>query len=76
MQRERLDNSAASRPDRNPFLTTAEAGHLLHLTVRTLERLRRNGAGPAYRRHGRYIFYHIDDLMDWSRSTRKGKRGA
>jgi hypothetical protein len=28
--------------------------------------MRQNGEGPAYRKHGRYIRYHIADLEAWS----------
>lgn len=49
-----------------PFLNTPQAAHYLGLTTRHLERMRSQRRGPVYRRHGRYIFYHIDDLDTWS----------
>ena len=52
-----------------PFLNTRQASHWLGLSVRYLERLRARGEGPSFRRHGRFVFYHIDDLEAWSRST-------
>lgn len=61
------DVAGAERP--SPFLNTRQAGHYLKLTPRHLERLRAQGCGPAYRRHGRYIVYHIDDLDAWSRAN-------
>lgn len=53
----------------NPFLNTRQAGHYLHLTPRYLERLRGSGGGPVFRRHGRFVFYHIEDLDAWSRAS-------
>ncbi|MBU6298654.1 MAG: helix-turn-helix domain-containing protein [Alphaproteobacteria bacterium] len=52
----------------SPFLSTKEAAHYLHLNPYTLGRMRKHGTGPRYRRHGRNIFYHIDDLDAWSAS--------
>jgi hypothetical protein len=51
-----------------PFLNTAQAAAYLGLSVRLLERLRRKGKGPDYRRHSRFIRYHVDDLAAWSKS--------
>ena len=62
-----VTGAASSGPQR-PFLTTAQAGHYLGLTPRHLERLRAKGGGPAFRRHCRYVVYHIDDLDAWSRA--------
>jgi len=56
----------------SPFLNTAQAAHYVGLAERTLETMRRQGQGPAFRRHGRFIRYHIDDLDAWSR--RNGSR--
>lgn len=30
--------------------------------------MRRRGVGPRYRKHGRYVRYHIADLDAWSDS--------
>ncbi|MEE9454642.1 MAG: helix-turn-helix domain-containing protein [Paracoccaceae bacterium] len=49
-----------------PFLTTKEAARFLVLKTNTLEKMRVYGGGPIYRKHGRYVRYHIDDLNDWS----------
>jgi hypothetical protein len=51
----------------SPFLNTEQAAAYLKLSPRQLKRLRRAGNGPGFRRHSRYIQYHIDDLDDWSR---------
>ncbi|WP_326521586.1 hypothetical protein [Sphingomonas abietis] len=41
--------------------------------------MRGKGHGPRFRRHGRFIRYHIDDLDNWSRDsggTRAPKGGS
>lgn len=53
----------------NPFLTPVQAGDYIKLSWRTLERMRQRGEGPPFRKHGRYVRYHIDDLNNWSQST-------
>lgn len=52
-----------------PFLNTPQAAHYLGFSARHLERLRAKGGGPVFRRHGRYVVYHIDDLDAWSRAS-------
>ncbi len=53
------------------FLTTKEAARLLKLKPNTLEKMRVYGGGPIYRKHGRHVVYHIDDLMAWSNLRKK-----
>lgn len=53
----------------NPFLTPVQAADFVKLSWRTLEKMRQTGDGPTFRRHGRYIRYHIDDLEAWSASN-------
>ena len=62
---------AAEAKHRSPFLTTAQAAHYVGLSRRTLEKMRCNGLGPEFRKHGRYVRYHIDDLDKWSGEHRK-----
>jgi hypothetical protein len=50
----------------SPFLNTAQAAHYVSLSKYTLERKRVTGGGPPFRKHGRHVFYHIDDLEAWS----------
>ncbi|MDD4600957.1 MAG: DNA-binding protein, partial [Negativicutes bacterium] len=50
----------------SPFLTTKQAAYYLCLSSRTLEKMRETARGPRFRRHGRYIRYHIDDIPTWS----------
>ena len=64
------DNPQAARSQLSrPFLNTRQTSHWTGLSVRYLERMRSRGEGPPYRRHGRFVFYHIEDLEAWSRST-------
>ena len=57
---------AALAKKSSPFLTTMQAADFIGLSERTLERMRTKGRGPDYRKHGRYVRYHIDDLEAWS----------
>lgn len=52
-----------------PYLNTSQAAHFLGIGWRKLQRLRVAGEGPRFRRHGRLIYYHVDDLEIWSRGT-------
>jgi excisionase family DNA binding protein len=64
------DAQRATRLGReNPFLNTAQAAYYLGLSSRLLERMRSKGEGPRFRRHGRFVRYHFDDLNAWSEST-------
>jgi excisionase family DNA binding protein len=68
---------AADAKKGSPFLTTAQAAHYLGLSRPTLEKMRRRGVGPCYRKHGRYVRYHIADLDAWSDSrSRNATREA
>lgn len=58
-----------------PFLNTRQAAHYLGLSARHLERLRSRGAGPVYRRHSRFVVYHIDDLDAWSIAHSSAENG-
>jgi len=52
-----------------PFLNTEQAAFYLGLSARKLQQMRHAGEGPGFRRHSRYIRYHIDDLDSWSRGS-------
>ena len=54
----------------NPFLNVKEAGDFLRLKKRTLDNMRWMGTGPNFRKHGGRIFYHIDELKEWSLASR------
>ena len=64
-----MEDDVSSARRSRPFLNTRQAGHYLGLTPRHLERLRAQGRGPTFRRHCRYVVYHIDDLDAWSRAN-------
>ncbi len=57
-----------------PFLSTEQAAFYLGLSARRLQAMRADGSGPRFRRHSRYVRYHIDDLDTWSRSTAASSR--
>lgn len=50
----------------SPFLNTDQAAFYIGLCRRTLEKMRTHGGGPRFRKHGRYVRYHIADLDAWS----------
>lgn len=60
---------AARAKKGSPFLSTEQAGYYLGLSARKLQAMRAEGTGPAYRRHSRYVRYHIDDLDRWSQGS-------
>ena len=59
----------------SPFLNTDQAAAYLKMSGRLLKRLRMRGDGPEFRRHSRFVEYHIDDLDAWS-AGRKSRGGA
>ena len=60
----------------SPFLSTEQAAFYLGLSARKLHQMRGAGQGPRFRRHSRYVRYHIDDLEDWSKGTNQAGRNA
>jgi excisionase family DNA binding protein len=63
-------------PDDEKFFTTQEVAELLRVTVRTLERWRAAGKGPALITMGGLIRYRHSDLDAWieaNRSTGEGR---
>jgi len=61
-----MTNQDEIQSNAEPFLTTKEAAKFLILKANTLEKMRVTGGGPIYRKHGRYVRYHFDDLNAWS----------
>ena len=61
----------ARKDQEPPFLNTVEAAAWLRLTKNTLEKMRVQGRGPVYRKHGRYVRYHIEDLKDYSKASQR-----
>lgn len=64
---------AARAKKGSPFLSTEKAAFYLSLSARRLQQMRGQGIGPPFRRHSRYVRYHIDDLDDWSRGVRRNE---
>lgn len=54
------------RHSKSLLLTLAEAAQILKLKKRTLESMRWQGTGPPFRKHGGRVFYHRDELNEWS----------
>lgn len=52
------------------FLNTKEVARYLGLRPNTMAKMRVYGTGPDYRKHGRYVRYHIDELNQWSLNHR------
>ena len=62
-----------ARKKRSKFLTTAEAAEFLRLKEHTLENMRSQETGPPRRKHGGRVFYHLNDLIAWSKNPRRKK---
>ena len=58
-----------------PFLSTEQAAFYLGLSPRKLQAMRAAQNGPSFRRHARYVRYHIDDLDRWSQQSGGGLNG-
>lgn len=65
-----IDRAARAKKG-SPFLSTEQAGFYLGLSPRKLQSMRAEPAGPRFRRHGRHVRYHIDDLDRWSEASGK-----
>jgi len=65
---------AARAKKGSPFLSTEQAAFYLGLSPRKMQAMRRQGTGPPFRRHGRYVRYHIDDLDAWSGASGGARR--
>ena len=63
---------AARAKKGSPFLSTEQAAFYLGLSARKLQAMRGAGTGPSFRRHSRYVRYHIDDLDAWSKGVATG----
>lgn len=68
-----MDDDEVARAARakkgSPFLSTEQAAFYLGLSARKLQQMRGQGCGPVFRRHSRYVRYHIDDLDAWSKGA-------
>ena len=48
------------------YLSCTEAGELLRVSPRTLEKMRVVGGGPRFRKFGRRVLYAASDLESWA----------
>ena len=52
-------------PTANDVLTQDQLAARLHLSVRTLERMRQEGSGPRFSKLGKKILYRWADVEAW-----------
>lgn len=64
---------AAKAKKGSPFLSTEQAAFYLGLSPRRMQQMRAAASGPAFRRHSRFVRYHIDDLDAWSEMSGSGR---
>jgi hypothetical protein len=57
-----------------PFLSSEETAFYLGLSARKLQQMRVRGLGPPFRRLGRVVRYHIDDIDRWSANSTKSQK--
>ncbi len=57
---------AAQAKKGSPFLSTEQAAFYLGLSARKLQQMRAAQVGPPFRRHSRFVRYHIGALDRWS----------
>lgn len=60
----------------SPWRTPQKAAEYLDFHTDTLRRWRREGVGPPYSKHGKFIRYHVDDLDAWMRSLRVARQAT
>jgi hypothetical protein len=58
-----------------PLITEGEAARILRVSVASLRRWRRQGAGPVYRKLGKTVRYRPDDLADFVGSALRRETG-
>ena len=63
---------AAKAKKGSPFLSTEQAAFYLGLSPRRLQQMRAAACGPTFRRHSRFVRYHINDLDAWSEMSGSG----
>ncbi len=49
----------------NNFLTQDQLSESIHISPRTLERMRVDGTGPVYTKLGRRVVYEESDIETW-----------
>ncbi|WP_297322883.1 helix-turn-helix domain-containing protein [uncultured Bartonella sp.] len=51
------------------YLTTREAARYVSLSPRTLEKFRRTGEGPLFRKLGGRVVYAVEDIDVWAEKS-------
>lgn len=70
------EERAARARKGSPFLNTGQAAFYVGLAEKTLHKMRWQGIGPLFRKHGRIVRYHINDLDTWSDLNRRRSTAA
>ena len=65
-QQQGNSSSSGTAERASPFYSNVEAAAFLHLSPRTLEKMRVIGGGPPFRKFGRRVFYTLPDLEEWA----------
>ena len=60
---------AADAKAGSPYLFAPDVADFVGLSIRGLENMRYRGGGPRFYKQGRYVRYHIDDVLDWCRAN-------
>jgi predicted site-specific integrase-resolvase len=55
----------------SPFISTWDAAIYLNVSPTRLQKWRRDGCGPVYRKFGGKIRYHVDELRAWADAQRR-----
>ena len=58
-------------PERDSFAPQRAVAEFLGLSERTMERLRLEGRGPAFRKFGRRVLYQWRDVLAWADAQRR-----
>jgi hypothetical protein len=61
---------AAMGATESPYMPQEDAAEFLHLSPRTLERMRVAGTGPSFLKFGRRVAYARADLIAWAEGQR------
>lgn len=66
-----MTTSPYQLPDMHQMLSEQQAADTLCQSVRTLQKWRVTGFGPAYFKIGRSVRYRRQELLDWIESRRR-----
>jgi len=63
-------------PARDGFAPQGAVAKYLGLSERTMERLRLEGRGPAFRKFGRRVLYQWCEVLEWADAQRRTSTSA